>query len=204
MAARRYGSSLSTVSTTDTGGQSSSVAPEEGVLRARGPMASARYCTVTACRCAPAPEGSLNMSGPPAPAGAARPSEVLRMTGPIDGPPADQPGPPLPPHLDPRRGRPGGPVRPGAEQPPPARPARSRSRKRIAAWIAGGLAGVLVLGAVTGVLAVDSLLAKIRKANVFCHNCDRPSGGVVGDLNILVVGSDSRAGLTRSQQNALH
>src|SRR3954454_18053386 len=156
MAARRYGSSLSTVSTTDTGGQSSSVAPEEGVLRARGPMASARYCTVTACRCAPAPEGSLNMSGPPAPAGAARPSEVMRMTGPIDGPPADQPGSPLPPHLDPRRGRPGGKT-PGSDQSAAPRP--RRSRKRIAAWIAGSLAGVLVIGAVTGVVTLDHILS---------------------------------------------
>ncbi|MDQ1684713.1 MAG: hypothetical protein QOC82_1450 [Frankiaceae bacterium] len=120
------------------------------------------------------------------------------MSGPIDGPrdeSADEA--PLPPHLDPR-----GPRRDGA--PVAGAGKRKRSKKRIAAWIAGGLAGVLVIGAVTGVIAIDSLLAKIRKANVFCHHCDRPSGGVVGDLNILVVGSDSRAGLTRSQQNALH
>src|SRR3954451_22800950 len=204
MAARRYGSSLSTVSTTDTGGQSSSVAPEEGVLRARGPMASARYCTVTACRCAPAPEGSLNMSGPPAPARAARPSQVLRMTGPIDGPPADQPGPPLPPHLDPLRGRPGGPVRPGAEQPAP-KSGSPRSRKRVAAWIAGGLAGVLVLGAVTGVMTLDHIISGIKKINPFCTDpCGRPDGGVKGDLNILVVGSDSRSGLTAQQKWQLH
>jgi LCP family protein required for cell wall assembly len=128
------------------------------------------------------------------------------MTGPIDGRPdhgrpdhgrADD-DQPLPPHLDPRGRRPGDPGASG-----PAGP-RKRSKKRIAAWIAGSLAGVLVLVGVTGIVAFDSLLAKIRHASVFCTNCDRPSGGVVGDLNILVVGSDSREGLTRAQQNALH
>jgi LCP family protein required for cell wall assembly len=116
------------------------------------------------------------------------------MTGPIDGPRDDSADQPLPPHLDPRgrnhRDAPGG--------------KRKRSKKRIAAWIAGGLAGVLVVGAVSGLIAIDTLLAKIRHASVFCTDCDRPPGGVVGDLNILVVGSDSRAGLTRTQQNQLH
>ena len=124
------------------------------------------------------------------------------MTGPNDGPPR---GPddqresgdlPLPPHLNPRGTRPGDPAAPTGK--------RKRSKKRIAAWIAGGLAAVLVIGAVSGVIAIDSILSKIRHADVFCHNCNRPSGGVVGDLNILVVGSDSRAGLTRAQQNSLH
>ena len=109
----------------------------------------------------------------------------------------------LPPELDPR-----GPGR----LPPPATGARSgdigvrptRSKKRIAAWIAGGLAALLVIGAITGWVAIDSLLGNIKKIDPFCHSCKRPSPGVSGDLNILVVGSDSRAGLTRQQQNALH
>ncbi len=126
------------------------------------------------------------------------------MTGPTDGPPADRPGSSLPPHLDPRRGRPGGPVRPGAEQ-PAAPPRKRRSRKRIAAWIAGGLAGVLVLGAVTGVVTLDHIISGIKKINPFCTDpCGRPGGGVKGDLNILLVGSDSRAGLTKAQQKQLH
>jgi LCP family protein required for cell wall assembly len=144
------------------------------------------------------------MDARPAPAGAARPPEVLRMTGPTDGPPADQSGPPLPPHLDPRRGRPGGPVRPGAE--PGAQPAQPRrSRKRIAAWIAGGLAGVLFIGAVTGVVTLDHIISGIKKINPFCTDpCGRPGGGVKGDLNILIVGSDSRSGLTDAQKRQLH
>src|SRR2546423_4003499 len=165
-------------------------------------MASARYCTATACRCGPDRNGSPSMTRRPAPAGAARPSEVMRMTGPIDGPPADQPGSPLPPHLDPRRGRPGGKT-PGSDQPAAPRP--RRSRKRIAAWIAGSLAGVLVIGAVTGVVTLDHILSGIKKINPFCTDpCDRPGGGVKGDLNILVVGSDSRSGLTAAQKRQLH
>jgi LCP family protein required for cell wall assembly len=122
------------------------------------------------------------------------------MTGPIDGPRDDSDDQPLPPHLDPR-----GPGRGALATGAPGVPGgRKRSKKRIAAWIAGGLACVLVIAAVSGVIAIDSLLAKIRHANVFCNHCSRPSGGVVGDLNILVVGSDSRQGLTRAQQNALH
>lgn len=121
------------------------------------------------------------------------------MTGPGDVPRDDSDDPPLPPHLDPR-----GPRRDYAAGNGAGGGKRKRSKKRIAAWIAGSLAAVLVIGAVTGVIAIDSILAKIRKANVFCTHCNRPSGGVVGDLNILVVGSDSRAGLTRAQQNALH
>src|SRR5436305_23456 len=126
------------------------------------------------------------------------------MTGPTDGPLADQPGSSLPPHLDPRRGRPGGPARPGADQ-PAAQPRARRSRKRIAAWIAGGLAGVLVLGAVTGVVTLDHIISSIKKINPFCTDpCGRPGGGVKGDLNILIVGSDSRSGLTDAQKRQLH
>jgi len=126
------------------------------------------------------------------------------MTGPTDGPPADPSGSSLPPHLDPRRGRPGAPRRPGADE-PPAQPRKPRSRKRIAAWIAGGLAGVLVLGAITGVVTLDHIISGIKKINPFCTDpCGRPGGGVKGDLNILIVGSDSRSGLTDAQKRQLH
>jgi LCP family protein required for cell wall assembly len=135
----------------------------------------------------------------------------MRMTGPNDGPQdgsAESADPSLPSHLDPRGARRGGagagPTGGPAGTGPGGTGRRKRSKKRIAAWIAGGLAGVLVIGAVTGLIALDTLLAKIRHADVFCHSCSRPSGGVVGDLNVLVVGSDSRAGLTRAQQNSLH
>jgi LCP family protein required for cell wall assembly len=95
-------------------------------------------------------------------------------------------------------------VRPGADQPAPP-PAKRRSRKRIAAWIAGGLAAVLVLGAVTGLVTIDHIISGIKKINPFCTDpCDRPGGGVKGDLNILIVGSDSRSGLTDAQKRQLH
>jgi LCP family protein required for cell wall assembly len=126
------------------------------------------------------------------------------MTGPTDGPPAEQPGSSLPPHLDPRRGRPGTSGRPGADQ-PPAQPRKPRSKKRIAAWIAGGLAVVLALGAVTGIVTLDHIISGIKKINPFCNDpCGRPGGGVKGDLNILIVGSDSRSGLTDAQKKQLH
>ncbi|HET7310029.1 MAG TPA: LCP family protein [Mycobacteriales bacterium] len=128
------------------------------------------------------------------------------MTGPTDGPSADQPRQPLPPHLDPRRGRAGGPARPGADQPAaPTPPRRRRSRKRIAAWIAGSLAAVLLLGTITGVATLDHIISGIKKINPFCTDpCGRPGGGVKGDLNILIVGSDSRSGLTDAQKRQLH
>ncbi len=129
------------------------------------------------------------------------------MTGPTDGPPAEGSRPPLPPHLDPRgRGRPPRANAPAEGTPPPAaQPSSRRSRKRVLAWVAGGLAAVLALGGVTGVVAFDRIIAGIKKINPFCDDpCGRPGGGVKGDLNILIVGSDSRSGLTPAQQRQLH
>ncbi len=59
-----------------------------------------------------------------------------------------------------------------------------------------------VLGA--GWLTIASILDRIKHINPFCTSCHRPSGGAIGDLNILLVGSDSRAGLTKAQQKQLH
>ena len=70
--------------------------------------------------------------------------------------------------------------------------------------MAGGLAAVVFIGAVTSWAAISHFLGNITKINVFSGLHNRPSGGAEGDLNILLVGSDSRAGLTASQQNALH
>ena len=129
------------------------------------------------------------------------------MTGPSSGLWADGPDPArasgraaspvLPPELNPR-GR--NPRPPGT--PPPAPPRRRWGR--ILAWVAGGLAVVLLIGGVTGWAALDHFLANIKKIDVFSGLTGRPSGGVVGDMNILVVGSDSRAGLSAAQQRALH
>jgi LCP family protein required for cell wall assembly len=104
----------------------------------------------------------------------------------------------LPPELDPRgpAGRPG---RPTA----PAKPKRSR-RQRILIWTAGSMAALLLLGSVTSWAFLQHLLNSITHTDVFGGLTDRPGGGVKGDLNILLVGSDSRAGLTHAQQQQLH
>lgn len=62
------------------------------------------------------------------------------------------------------------------------------------------LAGTVGIGWIT----VSSILGSIKHINPFCHDCDRPGGGAIGDLNILIVGSDSRAGLTKAEQKQLH
>src|SRR5690242_17413043 len=104
------------------------------------------------------------------------------MTGPNEAPPVDPSArPPLPPHLDPRG--------PGPKEPPPSGPRHRSSRKRVVAWIAGSLAVILLVGAVSGLVTIDRIIAGIKKLDVFNGLSDRPSGGVKGDLNILLVGS---------------
>ncbi|HVV77778.1 MAG TPA: LCP family protein [Mycobacteriales bacterium] len=131
-------------------------------------------------------------------------------------PPEDQPAPrrQLPPELDPRR---------PASRKAPTRPAPARNvttpgeyrrwgpgwlrrwtRRRLVSTVAGGMALVLVAVLGVGWLTISSILGSINRINPFCTSCHRPSGGAVGDLNILIVGSDSRAGLTKAQQLQLH
>ena len=123
------------------------------------------------------------------------------MAGPNDGP--DGGGwPQLPPELNPR-GRGATPT--GAAKATGAPSGKKpRSRKRVLAWVAGSLAALLVIGGVTSWAAISHFLGNITKINVFSGLTHRPSGGVQGDLNILLVGSDSRAGLSPAQQRALH
>jgi LCP family protein required for cell wall assembly len=127
------------------------------------------------------------------------------MTGPTDGPPASDAGggTSLPPELDPRGGRRTTSSTPGTTPPKPAGKPR-RSRKKILAWVAGALAAVLVVGAASGWAAFDHIVSGIKKLDVFGGLSDRPSGGVTGDLNILIVGSDSRSGLTHAQKQQMH
>jgi LCP family protein required for cell wall assembly len=70
--------------------------------------------------------------------------------------------------------------------------------------VAGSLAALMIIGAVTSWAAISHFLGNITKIDVFCKDCSRPGGGVEGDLNILLVGSDSRAGLSKAQQRQLH
>jgi LCP family protein required for cell wall assembly len=70
--------------------------------------------------------------------------------------------------------------------------------------LAAALAGTLALGGVFGAAAFSYLTDRLHQINPFCTACHRPSGGAFGDLNILVVGSDSRAGLSKAEQKQLH
>ncbi|MGN6473797.1 MAG: LCP family protein [Mycobacteriales bacterium] len=138
------------------------------------------------------------------------------MTEPPDGRPGGRR--PLPPELDPRRpaGR-----RPAKTAPPSPRGSgranvegehrrwgpgwlRRWTRRRLLATVAGGMAVVIAAVLGFGWLTVASILDRIKHINPFCTSCHRPGGGAVGDLNILLVGSDSRAGLTKAQQKQLH
>jgi len=132
------------------------------------------------------------------------------MTGPDDQGRPDPGQRQLPPELDPRRGQrptPGGPARPGQPAgpggPKPPKPPKSR-RRRIVTWVAAIVAGVVLVTSVTSWAFLQHLLNSITHTNVFGGLTDRPGGGVKGDLNILLVGSDSRAGLTNTQKNQLH
>lgn len=77
---------------------------------------------------------------------------------------------------------------------------RAWSRRRLLATVAIGMAIVLI--AVGGVawVAVSAILGKIHHRS--CPSCATAIGG--RGLNVLIIGSDSRAGLTRSQENSLH
>src|SRR4051794_30852660 len=122
------------------------------------------------------------------------------MSGPDQEPPSEAPRK-LPPELDPR-----GPRRAGADDPQAPKPPRPRMtrRRRIITWTAGIVAAIVLVSSVTSWAFLHHLLDSINKINPFCTSCDRPSGGVKGDLNILLVGSDSRAGLTDAQKQSLH
>jgi LCP family protein required for cell wall assembly len=143
------------------------------------------------------------------------------MTGSSDdaGPPEGGPGDAphrrqLPPELDPRRPASRRRTPRAAKAPTPARPGQRQwqpsgvltrwSGRKITAVLAAAMAGTLALGGLFGVAAYSYLTGHITTINPFCHSCKRPAGGAVGDLNILVVGSDSRAGLTKAQENQLH
>jgi LCP family protein required for cell wall assembly len=70
--------------------------------------------------------------------------------------------------------------------------------------VAGSLAALVLLSSVTGWALLDHFLGALHRINPFCTSCNRPNGGVQGDLNILIVGSDSRSGLTAQQRSSLH
>jgi LCP family protein required for cell wall assembly len=127
---------------------------------------------------------------------------VVDVTGPDDeGRPESGEEPQLPPELDPRGPGPGKAA--GPDKPKPRTSVKAR-RKRILAWVAAGVAALVLITAATSFAFLQHLLNSITHTNVFGGLTDRPGGGVKGDLNILLVGSDSRAGLTNTQKNQLH
>lgn len=72
-------------------------------------------------------------------------------------------------------------------------------RRLIGTLTGGGLALILVLVLIV-VLVVNGILGAIHKKA--CDACESAIGGK--GLNILLIGSDSRAGLSKAQQNNLH
>jgi LCP family protein required for cell wall assembly len=65
---------------------------------------------------------------------------------------------------------------------------------------AGALLGVLVIIAVIAYIAILGIFNAIHKKP--CPSCESEIGGK--GLNVLIIGSDSRAGLTHAQQTQLH
>jgi LCP family protein required for cell wall assembly len=138
------------------------------------------------------------------------------MTGPYDGGGSsgnEHERRQLPPELDPRRPA----TRRGSSS--RSRPVTAAKRRwhptgvisrwsngKIAAVLAGTLVVVLGLGGFFGDMVVNALIGGINHINPFCtsSDCHRPPGGAFGDLNVLVVGSDSRAGLSKAQEKSLH
>lgn len=134
------------------------------------------------------------------------------MTTPSDGRPA---GSGLPPHLDPRRGRsavprvtgsyreaargpaprPAGAPRPPLPPPVPRGPHRGRRAGRVLSWIALSMA-VLILGlAGVGYLLVRHYNGNIdRISGVFSNRGKAPAAAPHNAMNVLLVGSDTRAG----------
>ncbi|MFJ9520576.1 LCP family protein [Kitasatospora sp. NPDC101801] len=154
----------------------------------------------------PLPPG-LNPRGPgaPAPRRPAAPPQAAPAV-PVAQPVPVQARPGLPPELDPRGPgaaprTPGAPIPPGPGQPPTApRPANARwpRRRKIKYGVYGTLAALMV-AAVGTYFWADS---QLNHENVLVSYDGRPPAGK--GTNWLIVGSDSRAGLTDADEDALH
>jgi LCP family protein required for cell wall assembly len=133
----------------------------------------------------PAPEEPYGPYGSQQPYGAEGPPPVdEERTAPRRrrGEPPEPPGsPPDGPGTGRRRGGPDGPGNAGG-------------RMRIMAWISIALTAVLVLVALTGYTLYRNLLGNLRTEDVSGDlNANRPVN-TTGAINVLLVGSDSRAG----------
>jgi LCP family protein required for cell wall assembly len=140
------------------------------------------------------------------------------VSGTYDGPPHDSESgspPPrrtLPPELDPRRPpsrrRPSSPRSATPKAAPVAGQQRSWGPRRIRSWSRRRLLGTvaivmaIVLVAVVGFawVAISGIFNNIHTKS--CPSCISANDGK--GLNVLIIGSDSRAGLTRAEENSLH
>lgn len=95
-------------------------------------------------------------------------------------------------------GRPGGPGGPGGARPTGAQ-ARRWPRRRIVKWTVFGL---LIAVMVTGVSTWFWADSKLNHENVLADYPGRPAAGK--GTNWLIVGSDSREGLSESQMDTMH
>lgn len=101
----------------------------------------------------------------------------------------------LPPELDPR-----GPRRSAATA---SGGGRSRTRRPLA-WVAGSLAALTVGFSLVGNGVANHYENKITRVSVFNGLTNRPAKVSSSAENILLVGSDSRAGLSRNEIAELH
>lgn len=83
--------------------------------------------------------------------------------------------------------------------PPPAPPVR-----RWAMTLTGFLAVAILLTSGIGWAWVKYMDGKLNRVNPFGGNGERPDTGADGDLNFLIVGTDSREGVPRKTLNQLH
>ncbi|WP_395295936.1 LCP family protein [Kitasatospora hibisci] len=96
-------------------------------------------------------------------------------------------------------GAPGGPGGPGAGRPATAARSSRWPRRRIVKWSVFGVVIALMVTAVSTWFWADS---KLNHENVLTDYAGRPAAGK--GTNWLIVGSDSRNGLTDSQEEDLH
>lgn len=86
-----------------------------------------------------------------------------------------------------------------ARTPPPAPP-----RRRWGLTLTGLLAVAVLMTSGIGWAWVKYLDGKLHRVNPFSSSQSRPDTGADGDLNFLVVGTDSREGVPRKTLNQLH
>ncbi|MEV7782626.1 LCP family protein [Kitasatospora sp. NPDC088351] len=175
------------------GGGSGAEPPLPSSLNPRGPGAPAPRRPQPAGQPARTPAQS-----PVAPQGYGPPPQGYGQPARPGGVPPQGPGAPGRPGPG-GPGGPGGPITPGGTR-PPATPGPSRwPRRRIVKWSVFGVLTALMVTSVSTWFWADS---KLNHENVLADYPGRPAAGK--GTNWLIVGSDSRDGLSDSQEEDLH